>query len=79
MHESETPAFDGGRGGHRRSLRASQERLFTVREVASILNMSDRSIRRWIDEEKLTHHKFGRAVRISESDLRTFMAAHRSI
>jgi excisionase family DNA binding protein len=40
--------------------------------------VSLRSVRRWIADEKLVVHHFGRAVRIAESDLRAFIAAHRA-
>ena len=51
--------------------------FFTVPDVAEHLGVSTRTVRRWIDDEELVAHKFGRAVRISEGDLREFLAAHR--
>ena len=47
--------------------------FLTVAMVAEALNVSERSVRRWLSEEKLSVHKFGRAVRISKSDLEEFI------
>jgi excisionase family DNA binding protein len=47
-------------------------RWFTVREVAARLNVSERSVRRWVKCGFLPAHRFGRAVRISERDLNDF-------
>jgi excisionase family DNA binding protein len=52
-------------------------RFFTVVDVAEILSLSPRSVRRLIDDKQLPVHKFGRAVRIAEDDLRTFIASRR--
>jgi excisionase family DNA binding protein len=52
-------------------------RFFTIAEVADFVAVSVRTVRRWIDDEKLVAHHFGAAVRIAEGDLRIFLAAHR--
>jgi excisionase family DNA binding protein len=52
-------------------------RFFTVAEVAERLHVSTRTVRRWIENLELATHRFGRAVRIAESDLRAFLAIHR--
>ena len=52
-------------------------RFFTVAEVAEHLSVSTRTIRRWIESCELVAHRFGRAVRIGEGDLRAFLATHR--
>ena len=52
--------------------------FFTVADVADTLNVSTRTVSRWIAEGELPVHRFGAAVRIAERDLRTFIAAHRS-
>lgn len=51
------------------------ERWYLVKEVAARLKVSERSVRRWIAEGRLHSHRFGRAVRISEEDLRKFERA----
>jgi excisionase family DNA binding protein len=53
-------------------------RFYTVAQVASLLAVSTRSVRRWIAEGDLRTHKFGRGVRISETDLRTFVEEGRT-
>lgn len=53
-------------------------RFFTVPQVADMLAVSQRSIRRWIAAGELSAHRWGRQVRISEVDLRTFLALHKA-
>jgi excisionase family DNA binding protein len=60
-----------GAGAHR------LETFLTVDEVAGALAVSTRTVRRWIAAGELVVHRFGDAVRIAESDLRTFIQAHR--
>ena len=52
-------------------------RFFTVNEVAEIVGVSVRTVRRWIKSGDLVAHHFGAAVRIAESDLGPFIARHR--
>jgi excisionase family DNA binding protein len=52
-------------------------RFYTVDEVARLLAVAPRTIRRWIASGKLVAHKFGSAVRISDLDLKAFVAFHR--
>jgi excisionase family DNA binding protein len=52
-------------------------RFFTIQEVAEFLGLSSRSVRRLIAEHQLPVHRFGRAVRVSENDLRLFIATRR--
>jgi excisionase family DNA binding protein len=54
-------------------------RFFTISQVAEILELSTRSVRRLIKKKKLVAHYFGSAVRIAEVDLRAFIAGHRGI
>ena len=51
--------------------------FFTLAEVAQTLSLSERTIRRLIQDKKLVAHKFGGAVRIAEGDLKAFIAARR--
>jgi excisionase family DNA binding protein len=48
-------------------------RFYTVAQVADLLAVSTRSVRRWIARGELLAHKFGRQIRISELDLRAFV------
>jgi excisionase family DNA binding protein len=52
-------------------------RLMTVGEVADVLRLSDRQIRRLIAGGDLPVHRFGRAIRISEPDLIRFLERNR--
>lgn len=53
-------------------------RFFTVPQVADMLAISQRSVRRRIAVGELSAHRWGRQVRISEADLRTFLALHKA-
>ena len=61
-------------GGHDRRQRIQ---FFTIAEVAEMLRVCTRTVRRWIAAGKLVTHRFDSAVRIAEPDLRAFLALHR--
>jgi excisionase family DNA binding protein len=48
-------------------------KFFTIPEVAECLNVSTRTVRRWIKRGELIAHRLGGVVRIAESDLRAFL------
>ena len=52
-------------------------RFFAITEVAEMVGVSTRSVRRWIKRDELAAHRFGASVRIAESDLRAFFSHHR--
>ena len=52
-------------------------RFFTIGAVALQLDVSPRTVHRWVAERKLVVHRIGRSVRVSEADLKTFLAVHR--
>ena len=52
-------------------------RFYTVSQVADLLAVSPRSVRRWVAAAELSAHKLGRQVRISEMDLRAFLERRR--
>lgn len=52
-------------------------KFYTVEHVAEALEVSLRTVRRWIALGLLRVHRFGRTVRISEADLSAFLATHR--
>ncbi len=54
-------------------------RLYTIDDVADRLRLSARTVRRLVASGSLSAHRFGRLVRISDTDLATFLAAKRSI
>jgi len=49
----------------------------TLKQVANRLQVNERTVRRWIAAGVLKAHKFGGVVRISEDDLRAFLALNR--
>ena len=51
--------------------------FLTVDQVAARLGVSVKTIRRWVQNGDLAHHRFGRQVRISPTDLRSFTEARR--
>lgn len=52
-------------------------RLLTIRDVADILRVSAKSVRRWIDAGDLVAHRVGRQLRVSQGDLETFIKLRR--
>jgi excisionase family DNA binding protein len=52
--------------------------FFTIAEVSDRLQVSTRTVRRWIAAGELKAHKLGGVVRISDEDLRAFLAVRRS-
>jgi excisionase family DNA binding protein len=56
----------------------SMTRFYTIAQVADLLVVSTRSVRRWIAAGELLAHKFGRQVRISEIELRGFVECRRA-
>ena len=57
--------------------RGEPPRFFSIAYVAEALSVSDRTVRRWIDRGELVVHRFGRGVRIAETDLKAFLAVRR--
>jgi excisionase family DNA binding protein len=52
-------------------------KFFTIAGVAVHLDVAPRTVHRWVAERKLVVHRIGRSVRVSEADLKAFLAAHR--
>jgi excisionase family DNA binding protein len=66
--------------GHPRGFRTSGSRLpkyYSIKAVAEALDVSPRTVRRWIANGDLIAHRVDRVVRIADTDLRTFLALHR--
>jgi excisionase family DNA binding protein len=53
-------------------------RFLTIKQVAERLGFNEKTVRRWIASGELKAHKFAAAVRISEDDLRAFLALRRT-
>ena len=56
-----------------------EESFCTTGDVAEILNVCERTVRRRIRDGELVAHHFGRIVRIGGSDLNAFIAGHRDL
>ena len=52
-------------------------KFYTIPDVAELLKVSTKTIRRWIDDGELAVHRFNRRIRISESDLSDFIRRRR--
>ncbi len=58
-------------------IKPTDEKFCTVEDVAEILNVCERTVRRWIGREELVAHDLEGLIRIAESDLTAFIARHR--
>ncbi len=54
-------------------------KYYTIKAVAEALDVSPRTVRRWIANGDLIAHRSGGVVRIADSDLRAFLTAHRDV
>jgi excisionase family DNA binding protein len=61
----------------RKSASPTVPRLLTVPESANALNMSERTVWRWIEAGELETYRLGRAVRVAEDELVRFLASRR--
>ena len=66
---------DRARTGRRKS--PDVPKFFTIGQIAKLLEVSTRTVRRWIGAGLLVAHRVGGVVRIAEHDLRAFLAQHR--
>ena len=55
-----------------------ESRLLRVREAAQILNVSQRTIWRLLDDGELTRIRVGKSVRVEAADLHKFIASQRT-
>lgn len=53
------------------------DRVYTVNEVAALLKVSTRSVRRWITEGYLPVIHLGRAIRIERAEFEAFIGRMR--
>ncbi len=49
------------------------ENLYTIKEVAQLLKVSERTIHRILRENEIPRYRVGRQIRISESTLQLLM------
>jgi excisionase family DNA binding protein len=57
--------------------RKDSSQYFSVKAIAERLDISPRTVHRWIKSKELAVHRLGGSVRISEVDLKRYLAAHR--
>jgi excisionase family DNA binding protein len=60
-----------------RRQRGGLPKLHTIKAVAEVLDVSSRTVRRWIENRDLAVHRVDSVVRVAEDDLRAFLALHR--
>jgi excisionase family DNA binding protein len=58
---------------------SSTKAFWTIHGLAEDLDVSERTVHRWIDAGDLIVHRFGRSLRIADNDRRAFLAAHRGV
>ena len=73
----ETFGFRQVRGARRKD--GGLPRYHTIKAVAEALDVSPRTIRRWIAHGDLIVHRVNGLVRIGEGDLAAFLALHREV
>ena len=59
------------------TLPPGPKQFLTVEQTAEVLQVSDRTVRRWIDDGDLVAHRFGRQLRIAPADLNSFIRMRR--
>jgi len=52
--------------------------LLSIPEVAKLLNVSTKTVRRWIEANQIAVVRLGRSVRMSQAELARFIAARTS-
>jgi excisionase family DNA binding protein len=55
----------------------SPPKFYTIAQIAECVDVSARTVRRWIENGNLVAHRIGSLVRIAEADFQTFLATHR--
>ncbi len=51
--------------------------FFSIADVADLLDVHPRTVRRWLGKKELIAHRFGRQLRISRADLEAFVRVRR--
>jgi excisionase family DNA binding protein len=52
-------------------------KYYSIKTVAEAIDVSTRTVRRWIENGDLVVHRVDGVVRVAEADLRIFLAQHR--
>ena len=73
-------ASKGSNPGHYQGTTSpSMEPLLTPRDVAKLLRVSERTVRRLVDERSLPCVRFGRSVRFLPSDVFRWLRVRREV
>ena len=56
---------------------SNSPKFYNVEQIADSVDVSTRTVRRWIDKGLLVAHRINGLVRISETDFLAFLTAHR--
>lgn len=75
--DSEMKAAVSSHARDRRHSGSGFPKYYAIKAVAEALDVSPRTIRRWIAKGDLIVHRVGGVVRIADADLRAFLALHR--
>lgn len=80
-HAQAGPAPDAARRGparpRGRERHPTREPHLTIEEIAGDLQVSTRTVRRWIGDGTLAHRRLGRLVRVPVAEYRDFLARRR--
>ena len=63
----------------RNNSTSASERFFTLADVAERYDVNVQTIRRWVDAGELIPHRFGRQLRVSAENLKTFDKLRRGV
>jgi excisionase family DNA binding protein len=55
----------------------AKPKFLTIDEVAEVLAVSTRTVRRWISSGQLKVHRVGQVVRIAPAEFDAFLCQHR--
>jgi len=58
-------------------VKAGPSRMLSPADVAALLQVSIKTVRRWIETGELHVHTLGRQLRVSDDDLNTFVKSRR--
>ena len=61
-------------------MKMSGNKLRSFRSVATVareLDVSEKTVRRWIVAGELPYHRLGRQIQVADDDLRSFLAMRR--
>ena len=53
--------------------------MISVAEIASRLNVTPKTVQRWITEKRLPAYQFGREYRIKEEDVEKFVESSKTV